>query len=430
MRPGCGGGAAGTAGAGAVEAQYEEFVLGTYARPAGLVLERGAGCRLWDAAGREYLDFAAGIAVNCLGHSDPGWVEVVRRQAGELVHVSNLYHTPPVGRLAEALVRGCGGWASQAFFCNSGAEANEGAVKFCRRAARAEWEAAGSPGGRPRAGQVVGGPPTEVVAFSGGFHGRTMGALALTWKENYRAPFAPVMPGVRFAQWGDLESARAAVVPGRTCAVVVEPVQGEGGCVAAETDFLQGLRALCDEAGAFLMFDEVQCGLGRTGTLFAHQAYGVEPDVMTLAKPLAAGLPIGSVLLAERVARAVQPGDHGSTFAAGPLVCAAAEYTLGRIDDPALLANVGERGAQLQAGLRAALEGHPRVREVRGRGLLVGVHCTEPVGPLVEAARARGLLVIPAGEGDVLRMVPPLVVSEAEVAEAVGTLRECFQEWR
>ena len=151
---------------------------------------------------------------------------------------------------------------------------------------------------------------------------------------------------------------------------------------------------------------------------------------MTLAKPLAAGLPIGSVLLAERVARAVQPGDHGSTFAAGPLVCAAAEYTLGRIDDPALLANVGERGAQLQAGLRAALEGHPRVREVRGRGLLVGVHCTEPVGPLVEAARARGLLVIPAGEGDVLRMVPPLVVSEAEVAEAVGTLRECFQEWR
>jgi len=410
-------------GAGTVEAQYEEYVLGTYARPAGLVLERGAGCRLWDARGREYLDFAAGIAVNCLGHSDPGWVKVVRRQAGELVHVSNLYHTMPVGRLAEALVRGCGGWAAQAFFCNSGAEANEGAVKFCRRAARAEWEASGSTGDR-------GPPPSGVVAFSGGFHGRTMGALAMTWKENYRAPFAPVMPGVRFAEWGDVESARAAIVPGQTCAVVVEPVQGEGGCVAAEAEFLRGLRSLCDEAGAFLVFDEVQCGLGRTGSLFAHQAYGVDPDVMTLAKPLAAGLPVGAALLTERVARAVQPGDHGSTFAAGPLVCAAAEYTLSRINDPAFLANVRERGEQLRSTLEGALQGHPRVREVRGQGLLVGVHCTESIGELVVAARERGLLVIPAGEGDVLRMVPPLVVSEAEVAEAASILQECFREWQ
>ena len=411
-----------------MEAQYEEFVLGTYARPAGLVLERGAGCRLWDAAGREYLDFAAGIAVNCLGHSDPGWVEVVRRQAGELVHVSNLYHTPPVGRLAEALVRGCGGWASQAFFCNSGAEANEGAVKFCRRAARAEWEAAGSPGGRPRAGQVVGGPPTEVVAFSGGFHGRTMGALALTWKENYRAPFAPVMPGVRFAQWGDLESARAAVVPGRTCAVVVEPVQGEGGCVAAETDFLQGLRALCDEAGAFLMFDEVQCGLGRTGTLFAHQAYGVEPDVMTLAKPLAAGLPIGAVLMTNKVAEAISLGDHGSTFAGGPLVCTSGLHVMSRLQSGGFLDEVTAKGDYLVGKLRDALGGLEVVREVRGKGLIIGIEMEGSAGAIVEKARERGLLVITAGEGNVVRLVPPLVVERGEIDTCVEILKACFDE--
>ena len=295
-------------------------------------------------------------------------------------------------------------------------------------------------------------PASGFLAFADGFHGRTMGALALTWKaraqrqmsawlllpplrppthltqkqEGYRKPFAPVMPGVQFAPYGDLEAAVALIKRGKTAAVFVEPVQGEGGVRPAQAAFLAGLRAACDSAGALLVFDEVQCGLGRTGTLWAHEATGVTPDIMTLAKPLAAGLPIGAVLCTQAVADAMAPGDHGSTFAGGPLVTAAANYVVDTVRQPAFLAAVSARGAQLVDGLRAALAGVPHVVEVRGSGLLVGIQLDCQAGPVVEAARAAGLLVITAGKGDILRLVPPLVVSAAEVEQAIVILKSAI----
>ena len=237
------------------------------------------------------------------------------------------------------------------------------------------------------------------------------------------------MPGARLIDFGDLAAAKKAIKKGRTCGVFVEPVQGEGGVRPADAAFLQGLRDLCDEAGAYLVFDEVQCGLGRTGKLYAHQHLGVEPDLMTLAKPLAGGLPIGAVLVSGEVAAAMQPGDHGSTFAANPLCCAAANHVLGRLQAPGFLDEVAAQGAYLKARLAEELEGHPKVQEVRGAGLLVGVQCDEGVGPVVAAALDKGLLVVSAGAGDVLRLVPPLTVTRAEIDRAVGVMKACFLDW-
>ena len=390
-----------------------ECILGTYGRGPTPVFTHGKGCVIWDTEGREYLDFTAGIAVNCLGHSDPDWVAAVTEQAGKLCHVSNLYHTEPGATLARKLTDDC--FADRVFYCNSGAEANEGAIKFARKlqmqrardAGETEWA-------------------TETVSFSNSFHGRTLGALNLTWKEAYRTPFEPLSPGHTFATYGDLESAKKAIAKGKTAAVFVEPVQGEGGIFPADEAFLRGLREICDEAGAVLVFDEVQCGLGRTGYLWGHQSVGVEPDIMTVAKPLAGGLPIGAVLVTETVAAAMAPGDHGSTFAGGPLVCHAANAVYDKVNTPAFMRNVVERGEQLRNGLREALASDARVTEVRGSGLLVGVQLSVPAGPLVGICRDLGLLVITAGAGDVLRLLPPLVVSEAEVDKAVAVIAEAM----
>jgi len=391
----------------------QKYIVQTYARPE-VVFSHGEGAYLWDSEGKRYLDFTSGIAVTALGHSDPGWVHAVREQAGKLAHVSNLYHTEPHVALARRLVENS--FADRVFFCNSGSEANETALKFARKYARTLSQSGNS-------GKSASAEKTGFVAFSGGFHGRTMGALSVTAREKYQEPFAPLVPGVTIAPFNDPDAARAATGPD-TCAVIVEPLQGEGGVHPATPEFLQAVRAACDEHDALLIFDEVQCGLGRTGTLWAHEAYGVEPDMMTLAKPLAGGLPIGATLVREKVAAVMTVGDHGSTFAAGPLVCRAATAVFDRVADPEFLATVRDRGRQLLAALHNLPQ--EQIVAIRGRGLLVGVELDRPVKPLIEAARARGLMVINAGE-NVLRLAPPLITGEAQIEEAVEVLARCLE---
>ncbi len=379
------------------------YVMQTYRR-ADIVLERGEGITLYDTDGRRYLDFMSGIAVAALGHSDPEVAAAVAEAAATLTHVSNLFYTVPQVELAKRLVTHS--FADRVFFTNSGAEAVEGALKFARKRASASG----------RAGKH------EIVAFNNGFHGRTMGALSITYKSIYREPFAPLLPGVHFAPYNDLEEARALIGPA-TCAVIVEPVQGEGGIHAATPEFLRGLRALCDEYGATLIFDEIQCGLGRTGRLWAHEAYDVTPDIMTLAKPLANGLPIGAILSTEAVASAVGYGEHGSTFGGGPLVCHAATVVFDRIAQPEFLSAVAANGEYLCHRLREL--NNPHVLAVRSAGLLVGVDLDIPAAQVMAAARASGLLVINAGE-TTLRIAPPLIVTKAQIDEAVDILAGCL----
>jgi predicted acetylornithine/succinylornithine family transaminase len=380
------------------------YLLQTYVRPE-IVLERGEGVYLVDSNGRRYLDFMGGIAVVALGHSDPEWVAAVSEQAATLAHVSNLFHTAPQVGLARRLVENS--FADRVFLANTGTEANEAALKFARK-----WATTTSGNANK----------TEIVAFSGSFHGRSMGALSTTYKEQYRRPFEPLIPGIRFARFNDLASA-GAEISASTCAVIVEPIQGEGGVYPATADFLAGLRVLCDRHQALLIFDEIQCGLGRTGCLWAHEAYGVTPDVMTLAKPLAGGLPIGATLLTQRVADAIKPGDHGSTFAGGPLVCCAAQVVFDRVNDPRFLAHVREMGDFLKARLQALPS--TKVVAVRQAGLLCGVELNTAAAPVIAAARDRGLLVINAGE-QVLRLAPPLIIEPQQIDEAVTILAACL----
>lgn len=386
----------------------QAYVLQTYKRPP-FVLERGEGAYLYDTKGRRYLDLVAGIAVNALGYGDPEVLATLHAQAEKLMHASNLYHTIPQAQLARDLVQRS--FADRVFFCNSGTEANEAALKFARK-----WQRVNHPG-EDRSG---------IVAFTGSFHGRTMGALSTTYREKYRAPFEPLVPGVTFAPFNDAAAARAAIGP-TTGAVIVEPLQGEGGVHPADPLFLQALREACDAQGALLIFDEVQCGLGRTGTLWAYQASGVTPDLMTLAKPLGGGLPIGATLLTQRVADAIVPGDHGSTFAANPVICAVAQVVLRRVSDPAFLVRVQQRGAYLQRGLLALKDRHPVVQQVRGRGLIWGIDLAVDAGPLVNRAYDKGLIVTTAGDR-VLRMVPPLIVNEEQIDEALITIGELLSE--
>jgi acetylornithine/N-succinyldiaminopimelate aminotransferase len=372
-------------------------VLPTYAR-AEVTIVRGEGCRVWDDGGRAYLDFGGGIAVVGLGHRHPAVTAAAHAQLDALWHASNLYWTEPMLRLAGLLSARMGG--AQAFFCNSGAEANEAALKVARKAT-----------GRPR-----------ILALEGGFHGRTLGALSATGQRGKWEGFGPLLPGVVFARPNDVDSLRAAAAGGDDLAIIIlEPILGEGGVIPLDRDFARAAAAIAREKGALLCVDEVQAGLGRTGTFFAYEQLGIEPDLVTLAKGLANGLPIGALLVREGKAAAIGPGDHGSTFGGNPVASAAACAVVEAIDE-ALLANVAARGDQLAEGLRA-LAG---VRLVRGRGLLVGGLLDRPAGAVVDACRDRGLLVLTAGP-DVLRLLPPLVVSEAEVDEALAILGEVLR---
>jgi acetylornithine/N-succinyldiaminopimelate aminotransferase len=368
-------------------------VLPTYAR-ADITVVRGDGCTVWDDTGRAYLDFVAGIAVTGLGHCAPAPLAAAKEQLDRLWHASNLYWTEPMLRLASLLTERFGGGG--AFFCNSGAEANEAALKIARKAT-----------GR-----------TRIVALEGGFHGRTLGALSATGQPSKWEGFGPLVPGVSFARPNDIESLEAALAPaGDTALLLLEPVLGEGGVIPLEAGFAQAAAELALEVGALLCVDEVQAGMGRTGTFFAYEQLGVQPDLVTLAKGIANGLPMGALLAGERAAPGFVPGDHGSTFGGNPVVAAAACAVVEAVDDE-LLANVGARGAQLEAGLTTI----PAVRSVRGRGLLIGAELDRPVGPVVDACREQGLLVLSAGP-DVLRLTPPLVVAAGQVDEALAILK-------
>lgn len=384
----------------------QRFVVQTYKRP-DFVLERGEGMTLYDDQGRAYQDWVAGIAVNALGYGDAQLAAAMREQMDTgVIHVSNLYHTSPHADLARRLVEAS--FADRVFFCNSGAEANEGAIKFARRVAYSN-------------GQTE---KTEIVTFSSGFHGRTMGALAVTPREKYQAPFRPLMADVRVAEFNNVESAREAI-RARTAAVIVEPIQGEGGVYPASLEFLQAVRQFCDQHDALLIFDEIQCGLGRTGTLWAHEVSGVTPDVMTLAKPLAAGLPIGAVLVTQQVADAIQAGDHGSTFAGGPVVTRVAQVVFDRIAQVDFLQQVREVGEYLME--RLAEINSPSITEVRGRGLMVGVQLTIPANDIVEAGYAHGLLLVNAGP-NTLRFVPPLIAQRDDVDVLIEKLTKIFEQ--
>jgi acetylornithine/N-succinyldiaminopimelate aminotransferase len=371
-----------------------------------LVLVSGKGSRLFDKEGRSYLDFAAGIAVNGFGYGDRRILAAIKQQASKLIHASNLFHTEPAAALADRLAALA--FPSKVFFCNSGTEAWEGAMKFARRVGRAT--------GR-----------FEFVCFERGFHGRTLGALSTTWNPKYREPFEPLLPGIHFCPWNDLAAARA-LVGDRTAAVMIEPVQGEGGIRPADPAFLRGLADLCRERGALLVFDEVQSGLGRTGSMFAYQQAGVTPDILTLAKPLGGGLPMGAVLIREDLAGAIRPGDHGSTFGGNPVAAAAALAVLDRLTAPGFLETVRKRGVALSRGLRKLARRFPdAIAEVRGPGLMIGVEFKGEAGPVLKALREKGILATKAGD-NVLRLLPPLVVGAKEIREFLSALEVVLGE--
>jgi acetylornithine/N-succinyldiaminopimelate aminotransferase len=373
-----------------------------YGARAPICLVRGDGMRVWDSDGREYLDFGAGIAVTSLGHCHPRVTGAIREASATLLHVSNLYHTAPQIHLAKLLCEHS--FADRVFFCNSGAEANEAAIKMARKFAKERYAS----------------DRVEIVTTRNSFHGRTLGALSVTGQEKYQHGFEPLLPGARFVPYNDLRAMERAI-DNRTCAVIVEPIQGEGGVHVPDDDYLPGVRKLCDESGALLIVDEIQTGVGRTGRLWCYEHAGVEPDVMTLAKALANGVPIGATLTREEIARTLGPGSHGSTFGGTPFVASVALATLTTILDEKIPERAARMGRYLADGLRELGRRHSTVREVRGRGLLIGVGLARPVGPLVDACREAGLLVLSAGE-QVLRLAPPLIVEERDCDRALGII--------
>ena len=372
-----------------------DLLLPTYART-DVTIVRGEGTRVWDSDGREYLDFGSGIAVVGLGHGHPAPLAAASAQLERLWHASNLYRTEPAQELAGRLSERFGG--ARAFFCNSGTEAVEAAVKFARKAT-------GKPG---------------VVAVEGGFHGRTLGALSVTGQPSKREPFEPLVPGARFVPANDVAALRGAVAED-TGLVLLEPILGEGGVRPLEPAFVLAAAEAADETGALLCLDEIQTGVGRTGTFFAFEQLGVRPHLVTLAKALANGLPVGALLVSDEAPPGLGPGDHGSTFGGNPVSCAAACAVVDAIDD-GLLANVREQSEALQAGLADL----PGVTEVRGRGLLLGAELDRPAQAVLDESRARGLLVLSAGE-TVLRLAPPLTVDSEDVGAALTVLHAAFE---
>jgi acetylornithine/N-succinyldiaminopimelate aminotransferase len=384
----------------------QEYVLGVYSRPP-FVVERGHGSTLYDSEGNAYLDLVSGIAVNALGYDDPGIAQAIQEAVGAgVLHVSNLYHTAAHAQLAQLLCETS--FADKVHFSLTGADANEGAFKFARRYAREHGHE----------------DKYTILSFTNAFHGRLFGSLAATPRPKYQDPFLPLMPGVRFAEFNNLESA-ASQMGDDVCAIIVEPIQGEGGIYPASPEFLQGLRALADKYDALLIFDEVQCGMGRTGHLWAYQGYGVEPDILTSAKPLAGGLPIGAILMRQKVADAMHKGDHASTFAGGPVTTHVAHYVVSKVADPAFLADVQAKGKLLKDLLEEI--NSPHIIEVRGQGLMVGMELDIDTNPLIAAGFKHGLLLVNAGP-NVLRFVPPLVITEDEIKQVVSKVEMLLQQ--
>jgi predicted acetylornithine/succinylornithine family transaminase len=392
----------GTPASDPVIALADRYLMRTYVRTP-ITFVRGEGARLWDAAGREYLDLFASLAVTNLGHAPPAVVAAITRQAERLLHVANLHYSEPQARLAELLC--AHSFADRVFLCNSGAEANEAAIKLARK-----W------------GHEQGGDRHEVVTALGSFHGRTLATLTATGQEKVRVGFQPLPAGFRYVPFDDVGALDRALGDA-TAAFLVEPIQGEGGVVVPHPDYLAAARRLCDERGVLLMFDEIQTGMGRTGTLFAYEQFGVEPDVMTLAKALGSGVPIGATLARERVAASFGAGAHGSTFGGNALTAAAAVATLETMLADGFLGGVRARAARLRAGLDALAARSTRVAEIRGQGLMLAVVLTEPATDAAAACLERGVLVNCTADR-VLRLLPPLVITEGEIDRALAVLEE------
>lgn len=382
-------------------AQAARYLANTYARFP-VVLVSGNGMWVRDVEGKTYLDFAAGIAVDVLGHCHPKVVEAIRAQAESLLHVSNLYHIEPQIRLARTLCEHSFG--GKAFFCNSGAEANEAAIKLARRYARERWSS----------------DRYEIVCMRDSFHGRTMATVTATGQSKYSQGFEPLLPGFKHIPFNDLAAAELAI-DSRTCAVLVEPIQGEGGVRIPDDDYLPGLRQLCSEREVLLMMDEVQTGMGRTGRLFAYEHWGIQPDIVTLAKGLGGGLPIGAMLAKETVAAAFVPGSHASTFGGNPFVTTVALAVLTEILDARLPEHAAKIGAYFLERLQQLAARYPFVKGARGKGLMLALELTMPARPIVERCLERSLLILVAGD-QVLRFVPPLIIDEPEVDEAIRIL--------
>ncbi|KAJ4326945.1 acetylornithine aminotransferase [Fusarium piperis] len=404
----------------AIVNEHAPYMVATYARPPP-VFVKGEGSWLWDAEDRKFLDFTAGIAVNGLGHCDPEFTRLLTEQAKTLVHASNLYYNPWTGALSKLLVEktlesGAMHDAASVFVCNSGSEANEAAIKFARKAGKVT-----DPSGEK----------VEVVSFRNGFHGRTMGSLSATPNPKYQKPFAPMVPGFKVGEYNDV-SGISDLVTEKTCGVIVEPIQGEGGVTPATEEFLVALAKRCREVGAVLIYDEIQCGLGRTGTFWAHGNLPKEahPDILTTAKALGNGFPIGAVLVTQDVADKMKVGDHGTTFGGNPLACRLAHYIVGRLSDKQLQASVVAKSDVFRQRFAKLQDKYPElVKEVRGRGLILGLQLSEDPTPIIKAARERGLLIITAGT-NTLRFVPSLTVTDEEISQGLDILEAAIEATR
>lgn len=383
----------------------EEALLHTYNRYQ-IVLEKGDGVYLYDMNGKQYLDFAAGIAVCSLGYGHPKYKEALKNQIDLLMHTSNLFYTKPVAKASSMLK--ATSQMDRVFFTNSGTEAIEGSLKAARKYA-----------------YTNGSGRYEFIAMNHSFHGRSMGAVAVTGTEKYRTPFEPLVGGVKFAEFNNLDSVKE-LVSDKTCAIIVEPVQGEGGIYPAEEAFLKGLRELCDENDILLIFDEIQCGVGRCGSMFAWQGYGVKPDIMAMAKAIGNGVPVGAFAMTEKVAeKSLAPGDHGTTYGGNPFVCAAVAEVLSIFEEEKILDNVQKVGAYLEEKLNELVEKNDAVEARRGKGLMQGLVLKTPVGDVIKKAMEQGLIAISAG-GNVLRLLPPLTITEQHVDEMVSKLEKAL----
>jgi len=379
----------------------QAYVMSTYNRFP-IVLVRGEGCRVWDAEGKEYLDFVAGLAVCNLGHCHPKVVAAIREQAGKLLHVSNLYWIEPQIKLAELLCRNS--FADKVFFCNSGAEANEAAIKLARKYAK----------------ESRGASCYEIITMRGSFHGRTMATLTATAQEKFHKGFEPLLPGFKYVPYGDLETVRQTIGP-ETAAIMVEPIQGEGGVNLPPEGYLQGLRKICDEHQILLILDEVQTGMGRTGKLFAYEHYGIEPDIMTLAKGLGGGVAIGAMLAKDSIAKALAPGTHAATFGGNPLACAAGVVSLTTILEDDVLGNTRQMGEYLREQLQGLAGKYDFISEVRGKGLMMGMELKIEGRPIVAKCLKLGLLINCTAD-KVLRFLPPLIAGKPEIDEMLERL--------
>jgi acetylornithine/N-succinyldiaminopimelate aminotransferase len=385
----------------------KQFLLQTYNRYP-LVIQRGKGVFLFDLDGRRYLDFVAGLGVNALGHAHPRIVKTIRAQAARAIHLSNLYYNEYQGRLAEKLCTLSG--LQRAFFSNSGTEAIEGSIKLARLAGH-------------RAGGAV---KSQLVALEGSYHGRSFGSMSVTGQDKYRKGFEPLLDDVKFVPRNDAEALRAAVND-NTCAIVLEPIFGEGGIHECSVEFLQECRALADRHRAALIFDEIQCGLGRTGNIFAFQTFGVVPDIVAIAKPIAAGIPLGAFLVKEEFASAISAGQHGTTFGGGPLACRVALEYLAILEEENLLQHVTQVGEYLQQQLKAVMQRFSVATEVRGRGLIQGLQLDVPARPIVEQALAEGVL-FNSTQDTVLRFLPPFLLQEKHVDKGIRTLKKLLRK--